>query len=238
MAKPYLFASYSKRNSDKGLDKFKKAVGKKIELKEQKIPEKLITRVENEEKIKLTPRVYSIKGLYGEYGNTAIEHDKSIFIDKELSPEMRELAIYHELKEVAGREKGLSQDEAHINARIGELRLARDMGLKITETPEKYELNYNRQLHTPKDVIEKLNPLLDRKEELELKETEIDKMLDKLEKENENTIAYYDTGAHKMVVLDIKDLNDQKMKIRVEYSKIEDQVFELRDKLKELQSKE
>jgi phage regulator Rha-like protein len=60
--------------------------------------------------------------------------------------EMRELAIYHELKEIAGKERGLSYNEAHSNARKGEIAYAKDMGLTLKENPSKYELDYARHM--------------------------------------------------------------------------------------------
>jgi len=146
MKDKFVFATYKKSNSSTGLEQFKQAMRGKVKMKEEKIPKELIQRVEMEEKLKLSPHVYEIKGLYSKYGNSALEHDRSIFVDADLPPEMRKLAIYHELKEVAGKDRGLSSNDAHMNARDGEIKYADELGLKLEETPEEYRLNFASHL--------------------------------------------------------------------------------------------
>jgi len=146
MKDKFVFATYKKSNSSAGLEQFKQAMRGKVKMKEEKIPKELIQRVEMEEKLKLSPHVYEIKGLYSKYGNSALEHDRSIFVDADLPPEMRKLAIYHELKEVAGKDRGLSSNDAHMNARDGEIKYADELGLKLEETPEEYRLNFASHL--------------------------------------------------------------------------------------------
>jgi len=147
---PFVLVNYDKRYSDKGLYKFAKSK-KRLQMKESPLSKDILTRVENEEKIKLTPRVYEVKDLFKKYGNTAIEYDKSIFIDSDMPRSMKELAIYHELKEIAGKEKGMTPEDAHLNARRGEIQYAKDMGLYLDENPYEYSLiKYKGQLWLPK----------------------------------------------------------------------------------------
>ena len=150
----FVFVVYNKDKSDSGLNHFKHAMKENLVLKEEPLPEGLVERVENEEQVKLTPKVYAIEGLYEQYGNSALEHDKSIFIDADMPPEMRKLAIYHELKEIAGKEKGLDYNAAHANARKGEINYAQDMGLTLKENPTKYELDYAKHMMSAENYKE------------------------------------------------------------------------------------